>query len=630
MKFLQKNICNNLVGKVLTLALALLVLNGSRAYAQFQEAYNITKRGLNYVQVSNKLGQRESPKWGFMNGLAQPAAFTVSGIPAGAIIEKAFIFTGSSGNGAQLTATITTPSAMSHAVQLVNVGNDVDKCWGYASTSSYQGDITALIEGNGNYFISGLPVGFPNEVDGATLMVIYSEPTASYIGTFVIANGIFTRQGGGANYTLGNFTAASNATAAKAFSIISDLEVPSTVVTLNGAIVPDQYSWWNYFESNTTVTAGQNSSNFAVFAAGDCYSWLASGLYYQVANPLSIAIDNSSVNDFLCKGANFNLAFTTTGTYLNGNEFIAQLSDATGSFANPVVIGSLAGTGSGAINVTIPGSTALGSGYRLRVVSSNPAQVSAQNATDLTIVNLPQPTITSTYINPAQINNINEKVIFLGHGSQKMQLNAGNLGGASVAWKQVPGLDPTKLNITNPVFAPTSEGLYTLTLTATNLFGCSTTTTERITVIDAICGTKGDKVLVCHNGKEICVSQNALQALIAQPNTRLGFCNQDLTEIGRIAQGTITAKAPESTLTIYPNPFNSKTTVEFTLNQNGNYRAELLDMKGQLVKVIANEEGTAGKVYSKELSSTDLAAGMYLVRLVSASEVKYLKLLLDK
>jgi hypothetical protein len=86
--------------------------------------------------------------------------------------------------------------------------------------------------------------------------------------------------------------------------------------------------------------------------------------------------------------------FTTTGTYNAGNIFTAQLSDATGSFAFPLTIGtlSLSGTGvSGSIPSTILAGVTAGAAYRIRVVSSNPATTGSDNGSNLTINNAGSP-----------------------------------------------------------------------------------------------------------------------------------------------------------------------------------------------------------------------------------------------
>ncbi|HOY31439.1 MAG TPA: T9SS type A sorting domain-containing protein [Bacteroidales bacterium] len=84
-------------------------------------------------------------------------------------------------------------------------------------------------------------------------------------------------------------------------------------------------------------------------------------------------------------GAPINIPFTLTGTMNAGNIVTAQLSDANGSFASPVTLGTLATTTSGNIAGTIPAGTLTGSGYRVRVVSSNYALTAADNGSNISI-----------------------------------------------------------------------------------------------------------------------------------------------------------------------------------------------------------------------------------------------------
>ena len=82
-----------------------------------------------------------------------------------------------------------------------------------------------------------------------------------------------------------------------------------------------------------------------------------------------------------------NVPFTISGTYNAGNVFTVQLSDATGSFASPTVIGSLTQTTAGTIAATIPASILAGTGYRIRVVGDDPATTGTPNSVNLTINN---------------------------------------------------------------------------------------------------------------------------------------------------------------------------------------------------------------------------------------------------
>ncbi|MFD2523026.1 3-coathanger stack domain-containing protein [Emticicia soli] len=77
----------------------------------------------------------------------------------------------------------------------------------------------------------------------------------------------------------------------------------------------------------------------------------------------------------ICAGSNVNVTFTTTGTFSPDNHFYVQLSQPSGSFEFPTVIGNSATAGT--VVCTIPANAAESDKYLLRVVSSN--QVYAGN-----------------------------------------------------------------------------------------------------------------------------------------------------------------------------------------------------------------------------------------------------------
>ncbi|MBL7924996.1 MAG: proprotein convertase P-domain-containing protein [Bacteroidia bacterium] len=88
----------------------------------------------------------------------------------------------------------------------------------------------------------------------------------------------------------------------------------------------------------------------------------------------------------LCAGQALNVSFAGDGPPNSGNTYTAQLSNASGSFAAPVAIGSLSSTSStGTISCIIPAGTVQGTGYRIRVMASNPAVTGTNNGADLSI-----------------------------------------------------------------------------------------------------------------------------------------------------------------------------------------------------------------------------------------------------
>ena len=116
----------------------------------------------------------------------------------------------------------------------------------------------------------------------------------------------------------------------------------------------------------------------------------------KITKPMTNTITTTSVSSTsLCQIEIFTVSFTSTGTFNPGNVYSVELSDATGSFASPVVIGTLNSTAnSGTITCTIPAGTPPGTGYRVRVVSSNPAVIGSNNGVNITINPVFNPTVT--------------------------------------------------------------------------------------------------------------------------------------------------------------------------------------------------------------------------------------------
>jgi hypothetical protein len=80
----------------------------------------------------------------------------------------------------------------------------------------------------------------------------------------------------------------------------------------------------------------------------------------------------SSTMGELCAGGPITVGFTAASYVAAPNVFTLQLSDASGNFGSPVSLATLSGTASGSLAGVIPPNTVVGSGYRVRVVSSQP------------------------------------------------------------------------------------------------------------------------------------------------------------------------------------------------------------------------------------------------------------------
>jgi hypothetical protein len=142
------------------------------------------------------------------------------------------------------------------------------------------------------------------------------------------------------------------------------------------------------FANNATFRIGirlanNGGTNFPVEEVG--YAFDDFRIIGEGGTVVNNEITTSALPATVCQGATISVPFTAVGTYTAGNIFTAQLSNATGSFAAPVNIGTLNSTTSGTINATIPGGTAMGSGYRIRVISSAPATTGTDNGTNIAV-----------------------------------------------------------------------------------------------------------------------------------------------------------------------------------------------------------------------------------------------------
>lgn len=107
-----------------------------------------------------------------------------------------------------------------------------------------------------------------------------------------------------------------------------------------------------------------------------------------------------------CMGSAFSTTYTATGTYIAGNMFILQISDASGSFATATNLDTVVGSTSGSFSCTLPLSLPAGNGCRIRVIATNPLMASLPSTQDISILATPgMPTIpagvTQLCLNPA-------------------------------------------------------------------------------------------------------------------------------------------------------------------------------------------------------------------------------------
>ena len=84
-------------------------------------------------------------------------------------------------------------------------------------------------------------------------------------------------------------------------------------------------------------------------------------------------------------------------------------------------------------------------------------------------------------------------------------------------------------------------------------------------------------------------------------------------------------------MTMYPNPFNTETNIEFSTLETTNVNVSVYSVDGKLVNILFDGEAEAGLTYNVPFKGTSLPQGMYLVKLVTnTGTVKVEKLILQR
>jgi hypothetical protein len=130
-----------------------------------------------------------------------------------------------------------------------------------------------------------------NDVNGATLFIIYSDSLANFGGTMNINDGFVLIKNDTVLQTIKNLNVP-NTTPGKAFMIVSDFQnVPGNTLKMNnGAFLGVVQDFWDYEERNTAYIASQTTSTFGVASPNDCSNLITIGTYYQTPYNLTAPV----------------------------------------------------------------------------------------------------------------------------------------------------------------------------------------------------------------------------------------------------------------------------------------------------------------------------------------------------
>jgi hypothetical protein len=159
--------------------------------------------------------------------------------------------------------------------------------------------------------------------------------------------------------------------------------------------------------------------------------------------------------------------------------------------------------------------------------------------------------------------------------------------------------------------------------------GTSDTAQLTVKAIDVKCG---DKVLVCHNGKEVCIASPAVAAHL-QHGDKLGSCSSNTNDCDKLNGITSGKGMVPFIFKASPNPFGNVSTIIYQLPLDAQVTITLVDINGREIKTLVREKKIAG-YYSAFVDGKKLVPGTYICRMVisafSCQSVRTLKLAVVK
>ncbi|MCI0474007.1 MAG: T9SS type A sorting domain-containing protein [Ignavibacteria bacterium] len=214
-----------------------------------------------------------------------------------------------------------------------------------------------------------------------------------------------------------------------------------------------------------------------------------------------------------------------------------------------------------------------------------------------------------------QINAGNDTTIYFGYGPGTSELTATATGGFPPYLYVWSTGDSSQSIIVNPQI--TTKYIVTVKDSLNNI----ARDTVNVKVIDVRCGSKNDKVLVCHKGITICIDEHAVPAHLEHGDI-LDSCLLTGVE-------PVNAPADFRLYNNYPNPFNPVTTFRFDIPANLEVVLQVFDVNGKMVKELVNQKMNAGS-YHVDWNAAENSSGIYFCTFMAGSYTATQKIVLIK
>lgn len=219
-----------------------------------------------------------------------------------------------------------------------------------------------------------------------------------------------------------------------------------------------------------------------------------------------------------------------------------------------------------------------------------------------------------------------DTTVYYGYGSNCVQLKAEVSGGvAPYTFTWLPG--GSKPNNVSTIVCPTATTVYKVVVK--DAVGTTDTAQVTVKVIDVRCG---DKVIVCHNGKELCIASQAVDSHLKHGD-KLGSCSLNANDCDKLKDITSWKGELPLIFKAYPNPFSHVSTIVYQLPIDAQVSITIVDVYGREIKTLIGEKKRAG-YYFVSVDGKKLVPGTYLCKMVISAppcqSVQMLKLIVTR
>ncbi|MBN8674804.1 MAG: hypothetical protein J0L56_11755, partial [Chitinophagales bacterium] len=276
----------------------------------------------------------------------------------------------------------TTPSALLIAEDNASINCHSSESWVWGPVKKIGNDQFTFVVGDSLKKALLTMASAPTQVtDAFTAQYFRTNPasagydTAQYVSSLTTVSGkeywMFTRNNGNSNVRI-------------------NLQYDSTRSQQISSVYSLRASQWNDSQwINNGALSVTGNLHEAYVTSQDFLSSFGPVTLGYVIPPRIPVITVTNMDSVACRGSSFKVHFTADTLMFPTNTFTAQLSDSTGSFANPINIGQrVSAVNSDSITASIPVNTTLSSAYRVRLTGTAPPDTSI-NSKPLAVKTIP-------------------------------------------------------------------------------------------------------------------------------------------------------------------------------------------------------------------------------------------------